>query len=423
MLGGAAPADRAPAPLECLVTDDAAPGRDDLLSEAFYRDRKGAGAPGDAGGGGPALRRLLPRLLAVVGVLVAADLLVRAQLPPEDLLPWTLGEEAAYTVKVDRLEDSPAPDVLFLGSSRVRDGIVPAVFAEELGQRWSRPATAFNLGLMNAKAEEYLCLVRSHLPDPPPARVVLGITGSEVVNTWNFQYASRFLWDTPDIVDWWQRREAEDLSAEHVEWFLERRIGQLWYVYGHRDALREGFVELLRTRFGLFPLTAQQRAYRADVAREVRDFVLSADGYNPPEEAPSDTLDKRLKEQPDSVHVPSRELERSVQMTGGDRFDELRAIAAILAERGIRLALVEMPVSPYLQQLNPVLHGPVFRQRMSELAAELEIVWVPMPAEETFLANSAYLDVNHLTASGARRYTRMLFRKLDEQGFFAEPAR
>ncbi|MBM3984374.1 MAG: hypothetical protein FJ296_01580 [Planctomycetes bacterium] len=51
---------------------------------------------------------------------------------------------------------------------------------------------------------------------------------------------------------------------------------------------------------------------------------------------------------------------------------ELRAPAAGLDARGCRLALVEMPVSPYLQQRNPVLHGPVFRDRMAELAAERE---------------------------------------------------
>ena len=60
--------------------------------------------------------------------------------------------------------------------------------------------------------------------------------------------------------------------------------------------------------------------------------------------------------------------------------------------------------------------GAVFGHR------ELEIVRVPMAPEETFLANSAFRDVNHLTPSGARRSTRMLFVRLDEQGCCAEPA-
>ena len=89
-------------PREEFVTDDIAPGRDDLLAEAFFRDRQGAGeVTGPAGG--PALRRLLPRLLTVVAVLLALDLLVCALWPPEALLPWTQNEEAAYTVKVARV--------------------------------------------------------------------------------------------------------------------------------------------------------------------------------------------------------------------------------------------------------------------------------------------------------------------------------
>jgi len=71
------------------------------------------------------LRRVAFRVLVVLALLAAADWAVRVAFPPESLLPWMDREFAAYTVKVDRFRAAPAPDLLFLGNSRVHDGVVP----------------------------------------------------------------------------------------------------------------------------------------------------------------------------------------------------------------------------------------------------------------------------------------------------------
>jgi hypothetical protein len=402
------------------VKDDAALVRDDLLSEAFCREQ--GELPRFRAVGRPMLRRLGLRALIALALLAGVDLLARALWSPEDLLPWTLPEEAAYTVKVARFTQAPAPDVLFLGSSRVKQGLIPEVFAADLEQRWGHAARAFNLGLNNARAEEYLSIVRSHLPDPPPARLVLGITGSEVVRPEGFQYASRFLWTLPDAVDWWQRSPAEARDARELERFAEREVSRLWYVYGHRDALREAGLELLRERSGWSPLDEQQRQYREHAASSVRAQVLAEDGYGPPAEASGESLEWRLRQDPGSIHVPGRELDATPALMKAPPLLELRQLAALLAGRGCRLALVETPVSPWLQQRNPVLHGEVFRERMSELAAELGIVWIPMPASATHLNNAAYEDASHLSQAGARRYTRLLFAELAAAGFFEDAA-
>lgn len=392
----------------------------ELLGQAFFRE--GGAADTGTGRGTLALRRFGVRFAIVLALLALLDLWVRAACPPELLLDWTLAEEAAYTVKVQRFREASAPDVLFLGSSRVRDGLVPEVFAADLSSAWGRPASVYNLGLMAAKAEEYLALARSHLPDPPPRRVVLGLTGSEVVRAYNFQYASRFLWRLPDALDWLGRTPADVRDPEHVGWYLESLLGRLWYAFGQRDALRGALLDRLRAA-GLAPaLEPAQVVIRAQTARLSREFVLSQDGYRPRAEPATETLDVRIRNAPESIHVPPRELERSPQLMAQADFPELRALAALLHERGSRLALVETPVSPYLQRRNPVLHGPVFRERMSELAAELDILWVPMPPEETFLSDASYEDVNHLTEPGARRYTRLVYRGLAQRGFFEDRA-
>jgi len=394
----------------------------DVLSEAFFRDRNVAenAAAAHQKAGAP-WRRMLPRVAIVLAALALIDVAVRCLVPPEALLDFTHHEEAVYGVKLAQFKSAPTPDVVFLGSSRVRDGMVPEVFSGFLSKEWKRPARVYNLGLINAKAEEYLTIVRSHLPDPGPRLVVLGITGSEVVNVHDFQYASRFLWTLPDALDWLRRVPAAHFDVAHVEHFLENELCRGWYVFGHRDALREMLLDTLVSRFGVPLPVAAGGTDNMGQNKKLRDYVLAADGYQAPPLTPQGSLARRIVEAPQLLKIPERELEASPEMLEGARFTELREIAALLDARGSRLALVEMPVSPYLQERNPVLHGQVFRDRMEQLAQELGCVWVPMPPEETQLSNRTYGDVNHLTEVGAKRYTRLLFERLSERGFFKEP--
>src|SRR5262245_20280671 len=102
----------------------------DILGAAFERDRRWrAGPTGPPEPAGRLLGRLALRVALVLAFLAALDLAVRAALPPETLLPWMEREFATYTVKVQRFAARPAPDVVFLGNSRVHDGVVPEVFA------------------------------------------------------------------------------------------------------------------------------------------------------------------------------------------------------------------------------------------------------------------------------------------------------
>jgi hypothetical protein len=394
----------------------------DLLEQAWLRDRNVADTV--ATGGHRIWRRLLWRVGVVLALLVVIDVVLAAALPPVELLPDTQMEAAVYTVKVDRFAAAPAPDVLFFGSSRVRDGIVPSVAKEELEEYWGRPVRAYNLGLPNATLEEYRALVGSHLPDPAPRFVVLGLSGTEVVAPDDFQYASRFLWQWPQFSSWLGNVSWKGFQVAHVENYVESVLARHWYLFGQRDALR---TRLLRA-LGLESrpdLATDPSAPGADVMAG----ILSDDGFTHRPEFSN--LAQRLKNDPEAVRLPAREREFPAELVQGSRFDKLREVVAVLRAKGCRVALAEVPPSPYLQQLNPVLHGPGlpakgarpaqpgFRERMAALADELDMPFVPCDAQASGLGNEVYLDVNHLNEAGARRYTRLLVKSLIEAGFFA----
>ncbi|HEX5010166.1 MAG TPA: hypothetical protein VFY71_07180 [Planctomycetota bacterium] len=393
----------------------------DILSAAVDRDRPAwsiapAGPPEP---GRVILARLGLRVALVLVFLAAFDLAVRAALPPRSLLPYMEREFASYTVKVDRFATRPAPDVAFLGNSRVHDGVVPDVFAEGLAQRWGRPARVYNLGLMNAKTEELAALVRSHFPEPAPARVVIGLSGTEIVNAHEFQYASRFLWSGGDCAGWLARTPLRQLQVAHLESFLEGRLCRLWYLFAERDALRTALLERLQDTlhegFGR-PVSSVLRGVRVQVGRHNVGDALADDGYyDDPGQKPN--LQRMLSDGED-VRVPPYSQGNVAELQQGADFPLLRDVVRELQARGCRVALVEVPPSPWLQDQCPEFHGELFRTRLEEFAAAAGVTAVVMRPSETHLTDASYVDANHLTRAGALRYSRLLLERLEETGFF-----
>lgn len=385
-----------------------------------------AAGPARAGDGARIARELLPRVALILGLLVALDLAARTLWPADALIPWTTAEVAVYTHKVERFAAADAPDVLFLGSSRVRDGVVPEVAAAILARRWDRTPRVFNLGLPNARVEEYRALVHSHLPDPPPPYVIVGLSGTEVVNEHESQFAPRFLWRGGDLVRLITHLDLERFDVTHVEQYLGSVLARRWYLFGQKQPLREGL-----ERFALGLVGGAPRPPGDAVVA----MVTAPDGFMPSEGVfRTQTLAERLARNPKGIEVPARELRWHPDLTQGSRFGKLREVVGELRRRGSRVALVEIPPSPYLRDRNPVLHGgglparagreavPGFRTRMAALADELGVPFVPWEDPEGRLGNEAYGDVNHLTDAGARRFTGTLTRRLLERGFFEADA-
>lgn len=410
-------------PDESLPPDD----DEDLLGQAFFRERNVAdlAAAAQRHDVGPSIaRRILPRAALALALLVVVDVVLRSAVPPESLLMWMDPEPAAYVVKVERFAERPAPDVLVLGSSRVRDGVVPDEVEAVLARRGLPDVDVYAMGLVNAKLAEWRAFVRGHLPDPAPERVVIGVTGSELIRVHGFQYAARFLWRLADLRDYVARTSYADFEVEHVESFLASSIGEWWYLFEYREPLRERLVAWALGVVGLDEYAPRSSPRLQEQSAWIRDFVLADDGYAAPLEASPLTLAAKLRRDERSVQrtILQRELVRDPEMREGS-FDVLVELVADLERRGCRVALVEMPVSPYLQSLNPVLHGDVFRRRLALLCDELDVTWVAMPPERSHLTDAMYSDVNHLTDGGARRYSKALARELLAAGFFDEAGR
>lgn len=390
----------------------------ELLGAACLREGDPrAGLPADEPGRRILLRFLL-RLAGVLALLAAGDLVLRRLLPDAALLPWMEREFAAYTVKVERARTGPAPELLVLGNSRVHDGVVPEALGQALSARLGRPARVFNLGLMNAKVAEWSALVRDHLPDPPPARVVIGLSGTEAVHEHEFQYASRFLWSAREAADWLARTPPARLEVAQLGHWIESLLGRAWHAFALRDALRlradERLEDLAHQAFGT-PRALKARAVRVQVGRyNLADALAPGGRLQDPGPQPSLA---GLLAAGGGVRIPPYSLADPAPLVRGDDFPLLRDVVTRLRARGCRVALFEMPPSPWLQAQCPEFHGDLFRLRMADFARTLDLPFVPMPPGETLLDDGSYVDANHLSQAGALRFTRLLAERLAATGF------
>ena len=100
-----------------------------------------------------------------------------------------------------------------------------------------------------------------------------------------------------------------------------------------------------------------------------------------------------------------------------------RKIIEAVQESGSKIAVVEVPPSPALEEYDPLLHGSGFRHWMGEIAREMGVLFIPVPPLENGLTNAMYGDLSHMTREGAKRYTGLLFEKLRDAGFFEEDQR
>lgn len=335
-----------------------------------------SGPPSDRPGGGRRRgRRLVRFAVAVVVVLLVAELGVRALAP-------RLGEpQTWYSLqvqqKLDRLDDeAPAArrtDVVFAGSSSVMSALDPHRFAEldACGR------TAYNAGIVGATPTmTHHWLDEEVLPRTGPGTVVLGITPR-------------------DLSEGAAGVEPQYFSAAAVRddaWArADRAAGEVSELVRYRSVLRD--VAKLRAR--LFDLPEDGEAQRPIDGRGWSTRPTAAE----------------------SPYAP-REYQGARAATGPPRraaVEDLRDLASDLRSRGIEVVLAEMPVVGTWSTLSPVA-GRGARESHRALVRLAEAEDLELVDLRSVDDRSMFVDPVHTNAAGAEAATQALADRLGRTG-------
>ncbi len=170
-------------------------------------------------------RRRLIVVSTTLMSLLAVDVLVRLN----------DGELSAFYVdpyqrKLDKLQDlaskpDTTPDVILIGSSRAKYGLVPEEF-----ERLTRCKT-FNLAVPASKVLEWRLLARACVERVRPKLVVLGVNASTLRADYLPVPAARHLFTDRDMIDYCL---SDGWSSEVVGYYLHRRLGPVWALFHNR---------------------------------------------------------------------------------------------------------------------------------------------------------------------------------------------
>jgi len=278
-----------------------------------------------------------------------------------------------FDVQMERLgslQRDGGVDCVFLGSSPVQDGLDPAVFGADFGERTGRRPSCFNLAVPGLRAASTGMLAQVLLDDLDPWLIVYGFSPRDF-----------------------------SLSAQgpalHESAWLRHRAGQC--------SLRGWIIDhshFYRAFLGLRTAFQRNEGYKLR-----RVPILRPDGFL----AIQRTVDDPVRQ------VAEARVARDRIGYGGTDPEAVVELEKLLRRCAgmARVAIVQMPVHPAMDDWLAELESyGTARQRVEELAAEFSVpLWRP-PA--SVIPESGWADPIHTNSTGAIPLSRWLADKVAE---------
>jgi hypothetical protein len=322
--------------------------------------------------------------LAVAGLVAALEMGLRL-VPEEKLIPARSRQGEIFFMEREVLPRIPKPQVLLLGSSRIRRAVVPRQLDEELGLPQN---STLNAGLASGHVFEALYLYERNRAQLRQARLVI-------------------------------------LNAD--EWHLSCgwRLGSLFEMHAPW-AERLELPEPLRTRAvldGVFSMRLRLRLAQVSVTnrlsrRNADTLELKLDENNqvlpPPRPAvPVDVDPARFAE---TIEAFYSHFNISPVLLG-----HVEKLAALVREDGGRFVIMQLPNRSVYQGEVQRLHAAEYKQHIAALQALAQRLNVPLVlfAEPSScgLSEEDYEDYGHINVAGARKLTGFLAELIKKEGW------
>jgi hypothetical protein len=293
-------------------------------------------------------------------------------------------------------------DLVVVGGSPVCEGIDPAVLA---GLPWQGAPLerVYNLGLAGATTSEVWHAIEHGLA-APPRLLVYGITATDLNDSRDEPQGPRVLMDFGDLLCWARHR------PESIEWclrhFAKARVTRLWNLFRFRNGIRLWAADCAER---LWPGVCPEAAA---VAREGLRFSAAlhqGNGFAPRPQFRAGRLDHLRA----GGHIPPRFSFLEKYRLGG-HLAYLHHLLDWAAAHGVGVVLVDMPVSPDLEErLYPQAFAQ-YRAALADLERQRGVRVLRATRGAVGLGDADFADLIHLNAAGCARLSQWLRRALAE---------
>jgi hypothetical protein len=331
---------------------------------------------------------LFVALLAVADVSIGQHAAVWQSHSPDD-----------YAARVDGCRSRPR-DVVFVGGSPVAEGIDPDRI---IGINWDgKPfESRYALGLSGGTTSDFYHAVLRACPTPPRV-LVYGITASDLNDSRHEPHGPYSLMTWGDLARWVR------LRPESAEWvvrhFLQARLGQASNLYRYRHGIRMWLAsEADRQIPGSCPDAAREAEELGEYAEELR----SGNGY-----APARGFQHMHYDAVKAAGLRPEAFPYLQKYRTGSHLKYLHRLADWCAENGVRLILVDMPVTADLEAAYPAEFAE-YQARLAEVERDRGLTVIRATRQATGLTDASFADLIHLNRDGASALSDWLRVKLD----------
>lgn len=340
-------------------------------------------------------RRRVTIVLTVLASLIAVDLLVRAS--ATGLAPYRWDP---YRRKLDALTaQSPKPEIVLIGSSRVKHGLDPEVFHSLTGKR------AFNAGLAATKVLEWQCVAEDYIRDVHPDLVILGVNVSAFRDDYLPIPAARNLFTWDDVVHYCR---TDGWSGQVVGDFLIHNSEHVWATFHHREEIRlilQGKLDRILPKYA-----QQSRDRRKQVAKSCPD-----NGYEHP--WLSSTIMPDLQQQLDQQGERVWRASTPVFSPNAPAFRHFESLLDWFDNQGIPLIIAYIPNSPRTEARWTAVE-PDMIHVLETVCNKHDVPFISCDQDELPRENRDYMEELHVGLPLARRISERIARTAMTLGLF-----
>lgn len=278
-------------------------------------------------------------------------------------------------------------DVVFLGSSRVTQGINAVEMQTVLSEAMGEPVSAYSLGVPNGCMLEYASFAENVLDGEKAPKVIVA------------SVSIQDLYVNPDAV------------VTHVRYYAPQteilRLLPIIRTEREFEAAMHGLCRGLSS----FQLAAVEAPFLPKLDARVQTVLAQRGSWRRDLET---THGRRFSERKNPERIVQKAIEWQSSQVEGAHFDgpgveALRRLVADTRARGIRLLLVENPLLPeYYRGWSTTPAYVAFRAFLREFVAAEQIPLFDKTAAELGLTAHDFHDPDHMHPDGASKYTRIL---------------
>jgi hypothetical protein len=321
-------------------------------------------------------------LVWFVGLLVLLDVVVGRFAGT-----WQKHSPDDYALRVEACARERR-DIVFLGGSPVAEGIDPARFAGR--------GSMYSMGLSGGTTSDFYHAVLRGCPEPPKM-LVYGITATDINDSRNEPHGPYSLMTAGDVVRWVK------LRPDSAEWVIrhsvQARFGKVSNLFRYRHAIRMWAATEANE---LHPGASPETMAEADELREHAELLLHGNGYAPARGHSAMRLDG-LKE----IGRAPTSLPYLAKYRTGSHLKYLHALVDWCESNGVKLVLVDMPVSADLERIHAAEFAE-YRTRLEEVERSRGLTVIRAPRDAVGLGDRHFSDLIHLNKDGAARLSEWL---------------